>query len=122
MNTTYGWSFVIPCTVMAGTSIGYFLSDRSGSSVTRRIVTSAHGLVGAVLFVVAMVLVLLSNEAQPELARVFLLLYLIPVGLLVVSSYMYRGPSWLHRLQIINMPALLWAVCATFIELTHWAI
>ena len=97
----------LPSAVMLATSAAYFIFDRSGMSLQRRIVTSAHGLLAAVLYVTAVSISIYSMKPQPEVADVLMLLYTLPVALVIASFFWYRGPKSIHLIQLLNVPAML---------------
>lgn len=97
----------LPSAVMLGTSAAYFVFDRSGMSLQRRLATSAHGLLAAVLYVSAVSISLYSMKPRPEVANALALLYLLPVALVIASFVWYRGPKSIHLIQLLNVPAML---------------
>ena len=107
---------------MAGTSFAYFASINTKESRLFQLVTSAHGLLAAVLFVSAVLLQSVIPSSSHLLVIAFTSLYLVPAGLVVISLAMYPGPKVLHFLQLLNIPAMLWAFLASVILLTRWAI
>jgi hypothetical protein len=93
--------------VMMLISALYFLASRAHTSLRRRLLTSAHGLVAAILTLVAMALYASSNS-RPIYGLPFLFLYLIPLGLVGASLLSYPGPKRMHVLQGPNLGAMLW--------------
>jgi len=70
--------------VMAAVSLAYFLADRSGSTLSRRALTSAHGLVASVIYAVAIIL-WISGKARTAYGAPYLLMYSLPVVLMLTS-------------------------------------
>src|SRR4051812_36456897 len=92
---------IFPCLLMLGVSVAYFKADATGSSMTRRITTSAHGAVAAALYACSMLIAMASSKPQPDLAISATLLYAVPVSLVIASLATYRGPKRLHMLQLL---------------------
>jgi len=100
---------------MVMTSVAYFAIDRSGSTLRRRLGTAAHGMVAALLFGIAVTIQSVSPIPRPEAAKVFFLLWLIPIGLVIASFVWYRGPRIVHTMQLLNVPAMLWSAFVGYI-------
>jgi len=81
--------------LMVGISIGYFLSDKSGSTLFRRVITSAHGAILSIIFFSA-VLINLTGNASPKNAEIIFLFHSLPIVLIVISLILYRGPRNSH--------------------------
>jgi hypothetical protein len=93
--------------VATAISVAYFLRSGADVSSLRRVATSAHGVVIAVLYVVAM-LVAVTRRYNPALGTPFTLALALPVVLVAVSLLFYRGSRTLHWLQLPNVACLAW--------------
>ncbi len=95
--------------VTAAISAAYFWADRSGAPLGRRILASAHGAAAALLNVAALIIWMVGISKR-SFAAPFLWLHLVPVILILLSFFIYRGPKWMHFLQLPNVAALLWGL------------
>lgn len=95
--------------IMAAVSVTYFFADARRPAYAARVISSAHGVLGMLLYFGALV----SNpqpQYRPSLAIAYLALYILPVAAIVVSFFTFRGPRLVHLLQIPNLLALYWAL------------
>jgi uncharacterized YccA/Bax inhibitor family protein len=83
-------------------SVIYFRKSPRDQPLARRYLVSAHGVVIAVIYVAA-ILVWQVGSAQDALARPFILICIIPVLLIVASFVWFRGPRYVHLLQLGNL-------------------
>jgi hypothetical protein len=104
MNALVWYSAPVAATVV---SVIYFLCSKADASLSRRLVTSAHGLVIATLYVLAMS-VAITRRSDPAFGAPFTIMLLLPVVLIVVSVLLYRGGKELHWLQLLNVACLAW--------------
>lgn len=88
-------------------SVLYFVRARADASLSRRVVTSAHGVAIATLYTLAMA-VAVTRRFDPALGTPFTLALLFPVALIVVSFLLYRGNKKIHWLQVPNVACLAW--------------
>jgi hypothetical protein len=88
-------------------SLVYFWSSPSTETMSRRLLSSAHGASVAVLYMAAMA-VFWAHKASPKFGTPFLFLLLIPVILVFASFFLYRGPKSVHLLQVLNLACLAW--------------
>lgn len=88
-------------------SVLYFARARADVSLSRRVVTSAHGVAIAAIYVLAMT-VSVTRRFDPALGTPFMLALLLPVALIVVSFLLYRGNKNIHWLQVPNVACLAW--------------
>jgi hypothetical protein len=101
-------SWGAPLTSLA-ISLIYFVACSRTLSLTRRLLASSHGVSIALLYFGALE-VFWHDKADPSYTDPFLLLAIIPVVLIFVSFYAYRGPVWVPYLQILNLLSLLWTL------------
>lgn len=90
-------------------SYAYFMAADRSAGVVDRVVWSAHGIAGAIIYLSAMA-VGISGIAQASFVHIFLSLQLIPVALILFSLLRFRGARLIHVLQIPNVLCLLWGV------------
>ena len=95
--------------IMIGVSAAYFFADRRRPAYGSRLLSSAHGLIGAMLYFGALELWAMSPTYRPWLGWPYAALFLIPLSLIVVSFLKFQGPKLVHVLQIPNVLALFWA-------------
>jgi len=93
--------------VMCLISAAYFFGSTRDAALSRRILTSAHGLVAAIMTLGAIALYA-SGNSRPVYGPPFLFLYFIPLGLAGASLISYPGPKAMHVLQGPNVAAMLW--------------
>jgi len=93
--------------VALGISAVYFLTCSRDLPVGTRLAASAHGVVIAVLYALAM-LVALSRHSRPELGTPFSLLLVVPLLLILAALFLYRGRKLVHLLQVPNLLCLGW--------------
>lgn len=94
--------------VMCVISAAYFVASARDAPRARRIVTSAHGLVAAIMTLGAIAMYA-SGNSRPIYGPPFLFLYLIPLGLAGASLFSYPGPKIMHVLQGPNVAAMVWS-------------
>ena len=99
-----------PPAAMTLVSFVYLVTDR-GRPYPARLLTSAHGIAGVVLYFAAFVVAWADPRGfRPHLAVPYMLLYLIPVGLIALALRRFTGSRWVHTLQGLNVVAMLWAL------------
>jgi uncharacterized membrane protein len=95
--------------IMFVVSLTYFLADARRPAYGVRAISSAHDILGLLLYFGA----LLSNtnpQYRPYLAIPYAVLYILPVAAIVVSFFTFRGTRLVHLLQIPNLLALFWSL------------
>ena len=100
--------FISVLVVMTAISVVYFVTDKS-SRVPMRLVSSAHGLLGAVLFGSAFVIAS-ADRASRSLEGPYACLFIVPAISILLSFVFYRGNKLVHLLQVLNVPCLFWAL------------
>jgi hypothetical protein len=106
--TGLGWlSLYGPAMLMVAISVTYFVASPA-ASLRQRALTSAHGLAAAFVFAGA-VAVWASGTSGPAFGVAFLILYLIPLALVVISLTQYEGPRKMHLLQGPNLGSMVWS-------------
>ena len=104
--------------VMAGISAAYFVADHSNTTLNHRILTSAHGAAAAILNVVALA-IWIAGRSQLSYSVPYLWLHAVPVALIVVLLVAYRGPKWIHILQLPNLVAMFWGLFVGSMAITN---
>jgi hypothetical protein len=94
-----------PAILMVGISITYFIAASPAASLRQRALTSAHGLAAALVFAGA-IAVWASRRSGPAFGIAFLVLYLVPLALVVISFAQYEGPRRMHLLQGPNLGSM----------------
>ena len=105
LNILQGW--LPSMIVMTAISVTYFVTDKTPSKAAR-LVSAAHGLIGAILLGGA-IFIWQSGRSNDAFAEPYTLLLLLPVASVVFSFFFYRGRKLVHLLQIPNSLCLLWA-------------
>jgi hypothetical protein len=101
-------SYVLVAPALAAAVSGvYFVASPRAEPLRNRILASAHGATIALLYVLAWI-VLISGQSNLRLGTPFSFLLLLPLFLIIVSFFFYRGRKVVHWLQIINVVCLLW--------------
>ena len=88
-------------------SVVYFRSSPISQTIAMRLLASAHGCAIAVLYFGALS-VFWANAAHPRYELPFFVLLAGPVALMMSSFFIYRGPTSVHFLQILNLLCLAW--------------
>ena len=99
--------FHLPAIVAALISVAYFLASTRAQSIVRRALASAHGVTTATLYTGAWV-IYLTHHASDAWAPVFARLTLVPLALIILSFYLFRGNRMIHLLQLPNALCLFW--------------
>jgi hypothetical protein len=96
--------------VMIGVSLVYFFADTRRPALRERLLVSVHGVAGAALYVGAFVVAWLQPGGyRPYLAWPYFVLLLVPLALIGVALFKFRGNPLIHALQAPNVAALLWS-------------
>ena len=104
----FGWAQGLLAPVLAlAISVIYFISSPRSEPVARRLLASAHGAVITTLYMGAMA-IFWAQKANPQFITPFLLLLPVPLVLIVVSFFIYRGRKAIHFLQLLNLLCLGW--------------
>ena len=88
-------------------SVVYFRSSPRTEPLSKRILASAHGAVITAIYMGAMT-VFWAQKANPKFITPFLFSLLVPLLLIVVSFFVYRGRKTIHFLQLLNLLCLGW--------------
>lgn len=95
--------WLTPALVMIAISSAYFYLDAGESNRWIRVLVSAHGFLGALLYIGALVTWVVTNAYRPWAIWPLLLLYLLPVTSIAYSFMRFKGPKLLHATQIANI-------------------
>jgi hypothetical protein len=103
------WSgYVVTAPLISVTiSTVYFLASPHSQTLSSRLLASAHGLAVALLYVVAWI-TLISGHSNLRLSMPFAVSLFLPIVLMGISLFTYRGPKGLHWLQLVNVVCLVW--------------
>jgi hypothetical protein len=93
--------------IAVAVSVLYYIRSERDAPTLRRIVTSAHGVAIAAIYVAAMS-VAMARRFDPQLGVPFSYSLLLPVALIMISAFFYRGRNSIHWLQIPNVACLVW--------------
>jgi hypothetical protein len=88
-------------------SLIYFAASPNSQRVYARLFASSHGVVIALLYLAAG-LVHEWKLSKPSYAAPFTVTLLLPLGLMLLSLFVYRGPKYVHGLQVVNLLCLFW--------------
>jgi hypothetical protein len=88
-------------------SVVYFISSPRTEPLSKRILASAHGVVITAIYMGAMT-VFWAQKANPKFITPFLFSLLVPLLLIAVSFFVYRGRKTVHFLQLLNLLCLGW--------------
>jgi hypothetical protein len=102
---------VLSAAVLAPIAVGvaYFVKASQGSSLSRRLATSAYGPALGIIFVFVATLWPESHLYNTKGTRLLLQLQGIPLILALVSLALYPGPRKLHVL-LVPISLALWAL------------
>jgi hypothetical protein len=76
----------------------YFVMNGTGVSISKRVLAAAYAPAAALLYVVVAMLPLGVRSAY--VAPIYPLLQFVPVGLFVVSLFVFSGPRWAHAVLV----------------------
>ena len=99
----YIFQFLLPIFLMLLVSFKYFKAEQPNSTLSRKIITSSHGLVLAILYSCATVIAITGNQSIIN-GRIYSILNLLPLALIAISFIWYKGPKELHFLQLLLLP------------------
>jgi len=97
----------IPVSFAVLISIIYFRADAPGQAIRHRLLASAHGISIAALYLAAW-LVYLTHHASDSLAGPYTFLMLVPLGLMALSPFVFRGRWMVHLLLLPLALCLFW--------------
>jgi hypothetical protein len=104
---TWGIEVFLAPILAVSVSVAYFRASGRAPSLGRRLAVSVHGLLIALLYTGAWI-VLLSGRSSPRLGVAFACLLLLPLVAIGVSFRYDRGFERLRLLQVINLACLIW--------------
>lgn len=93
--------------ILLSTSYWYFKTAPAGTPMALRLISSAHGACALLLFSLALVIGFGGWHREVN-GQLFAWLQLLPLALIALSFWAFRGPRALHWLQLLNVPATLW--------------
>ena len=101
---------LVPVVVMLFVSGAYYFLDIGETHRRVRIFVSAHGAAGALLYVAALITWDVAPNYRPWAAWPYLLLFLLPLASVIYALVRFRGPRWLHVIQLFNLWAFAYAL------------
>jgi hypothetical protein len=91
----------------------YFWASPLSAPPSSRLLVSAHGVAGALLFLAGFGVAWLGGP-QAALREPFLALWLVPIVLAIFSVVRFAGPRRTHWLLVPLLAAMLWACAVSF--------
>ncbi len=91
---------------MFGISYIYFANHEKSSSMRVQAITSCHGALLAISYLIAFIIAVTENQNIIFL-HCYTLFYLVIFLLILYSFIYYKGPKKVHFLQLILIPMLL---------------
>jgi hypothetical protein len=98
-------------------SLVYFLASPRTQLLSKRLLTSAHGVSVTALWLIAAAFYSL-HISSGTLGLLFVLLALGSASLIMVSLVRYQGPKGLHILVLFEFPAFIWALAIGVVAAT----
>lgn len=102
---TLQWLGVLVAAPMV--SLIYFLASPKSQPMNGRLLASAPGVLIA-LFYLGAGLVHVRKLSTPSFGLPFAVMLLLPLGLMLLSFAIFRGPKRVHLLQLVNLVCLFW--------------
>jgi hypothetical protein len=93
--------------VAPAVSLIYFLTSPKDQPLNARVLASSPGLIVA-LFYLGAGLVHDWKLSKPSYGIPFAIALLLPIGLILLSFAIYRGPKYVHFLQLANLICIFW--------------
>ena len=107
MSANLLWNWLPATCVMVAISLVYFATDKS-VRLGSRLVSSAHGLLGAAIFSGAMA-AWSAGWSSASLSWPFTLLFLLPIASIFGSLALRQGSRLVHLLLVPELACLAWA-------------
>jgi hypothetical protein len=95
--------------VMSGVSFAYWRFGGTSNSLAERLLPASHGVVGTLVFFFAFVIAFFSAPA-PHFREPYLALWLVPLALVGVSLWRFKGARRVHFLLLPLVAAMGWAL------------
>lgn len=109
MDALFGYiQFLGAALVMLAVSIAYYMRTSPDTSTLRRLLSASHGVAGATVYLAALCVWALG-KSRPGYGTTYAASFLMPILLVLVSFFLFRGPRSTHWLQLLNLPAMTWA-------------
>lgn len=102
--------FYLPALVMCAVSGAYYVFNIAEPRRSVRLMVSAHGVLGALLYSSALLWAYLSPVYRPWATLPFLLAFVLPLSSIAFALFRFRGPKLLHFAQLLNLSALAYAL------------
>jgi len=103
-------NFYLPALVMCAVSGVYYAYDTGEPKRSVRLMVSAHGVLGTLLYACALLWWYLSPTYRPWATLPFILAFVLPLSSIVFSFCKFRGPKVVHLVQLLNVSALAYAL------------
>ena len=95
--------------VMSIVSVAYFWLSPKGTPMAMRLLWSAHGLLGALVFLSAFAISFLAGPS-PTFRLPYLMLWAVPVSFVCISLWRFRGAKRTHFLLAPLALAMSWGL------------
>jgi hypothetical protein len=83
-------------------SVVYFKRSPKDQPLAQRLLVSAHGVVIAAIYLCALY-VWWSGSSRESYGRPYAIAFMVPVALIAVSFWKFRGPRSTHLFQLANL-------------------
>jgi len=103
-------NFYLPALLMCAVSGAYYVLDIGETRLRVRLMVSAHGVLGALLYIGAILWWDFSPRYRPWAVLPYLLAYALPLSSVIYAFLRFRGPKLLHFIQILNLFAFMYAI------------
>jgi len=113
-----GYTLMAPLSALA-VSVAYYRSSPATQPVLLRLLASAHGVSIALLWSLLLFWVAQSQDAAWRLTA-FECLLLLPIALIMVSLFVFRGPRKVHLLQVVNVGSLIYVALLGVFAFSDW--
>lgn len=90
-------------------SYAYFLTAPETQPLKVRLLLSAHGAIAALILLVAMAIGF-SGAHSRAYGMPYMLAFLLPAASVIYSFVKFGGNKAIHLLQLINLPAMVFAI------------
>ena len=89
-------------------SVIYFCASPKTQNLSTRLLASAHGVSIVIIFLGAF-LISYFCKSQEMSDLIYEILMAVPVSLIIISFFLFRGSKIIHLLQLVNLFCLLWS-------------
>lgn len=97
----------IPVLLSLCIGLVYFYKSPPSQPLAQRVIISCYGVSILLIYICAWA-VFVTGLSNNSLISPFLYTFIVPLILIVATFVLYRGPKWVHLLQIVNVIVLAW--------------